>query len=105
MTPSIRRFLAAAALPLLASTASGRDPQAARRDYDQGLAAYKTGDLAEAEELLSKAIGEDPSLRIAFAARAQARHALGQVQTLREDIDKAVSIRPGDAEEYVARGN
>lgn len=84
---------------------AARNPKALEH-YREGLAHYRNGAIDPALQSLSKALTEDPGLSLAYAARAQVRHVLGDREGMTADLKRGVKITLArQPEELVARGN
>jgi tetratricopeptide (TPR) repeat protein len=77
---------------------------AARKMFDEGVAAYIKEDYSASVELLSRAIQYDPSLALFYVSRGAARLKLGRTRAAISDFDRAIDLDAEYVRAYHLRG-
>ena len=77
---------------------------AARKKFDEGVAAYVKNDYKTSVDRFSQAIKYDPSLALFFVCRGAACLKLGKARDAIGDFKKAISLKPEYARAYHLRG-
>ena len=72
---------------------------------NQALTELGAGEAEKAVELLTYAIELDPSLVVAYEARARAYRELDDAESALADHTAAINLRPSDSRRYVFRGS
>ena len=77
---------------------------AARKMFDEGVAAYVKTDYIASLDLFSRAIKYDPSLALFFVCRGAASLKLGRARNAIGDFNKAIRLDPTYARAFHLRG-
>ena len=77
---------------------------AARKKFDEGVAAYVKNDFKKSVDLFSQAIKYDPTPALFFVCRGAARLKLGRAREAIGDFDQAIHLKSGYARAYHLRG-
>ena len=77
---------------------------AARKKFDEGVAAYVKNDYKTSVERFSQAIKYDPSLALFFVCRGAARLKLGRARDAIGDFNQAIQLKSEYARAYHLRG-
>ena len=77
---------------------------AARKMFDEGVAAYIKKDFRKSVDLLSRAIKYDPTLALFYVSRGAARLKLGKALDAITDFDRAIELDGGYVRAYHLRG-
>ena len=77
---------------------------AARKMFDEGVAAYVKKDFKASRDLFSRAIKYDSSLALFFVCRAAASLKLARARDAIDDFDRAIALEPTYARAYHLRG-
>jgi tetratricopeptide (TPR) repeat protein len=77
---------------------------AARKMFDEGVAAYIKKDFKKSVDLFGRAIKYDPTLALFYVSRGAARLKLAKAHDARDDFDRAVALDAGYARAYHLRG-
>ncbi|MEM9954328.1 MAG: tetratricopeptide repeat protein [Chloroflexota bacterium] len=85
-------------------TACSGIPQEARNYYEEGVSLVETGHYSLAIEAYTDAIEVAPSYADAYASRAFAMRALGMVDAMEADIERAFELDPQNARANVMLG-
>ena len=77
---------------------------AARKMFDEGVAAYIKGDFKKSIDLLSRAIEYDSSLALFYVSRGSARLKLQKAREAISDFNRAINLDAGYVRAYHLRG-
>ena len=77
---------------------------AARKKFDEGVAAYIKNDFKTSVDLFSQAIEHDPTLALFFVCRGAARLKLGRARDAIGDFNQAIHLKSEYARAYHLRG-
>ncbi len=77
---------------------------AARKMFDEGVAAYVKKDYKKSVDLFGRAITYDPTLALFYVSRGAARLKLAGARDARDDFDRAIGLDPRYARAYHLRG-
>ncbi len=77
---------------------------AARKKFDEGVAAYVKKDFKASVDRFSQAIKYDPSLALFFVCRGAARLKLGRARDAIGDFNQAIHLKSRYARAYHLRG-
>jgi tetratricopeptide (TPR) repeat protein len=77
---------------------------AARKKFDEGVAAYVKKDFKTSVDLFSRAIKYDPTLALFFVCRGAANLKLGRAHNAIGDFNQAIKLRYRYARAYHLRG-
>jgi tetratricopeptide (TPR) repeat protein len=77
---------------------------AARKMFDEGVAAYIKKDFKKSVDLFGRAIKYDPTLALFYVSRGAARLKLARAKAAKEDFDRAITLDPEYARAYHLRG-
>ena len=77
---------------------------AARKMFDEGVAAYIKKNFKKSVKLFTRAIGYDPTLALFYVSRGAARLKLARANEAKEDFDRAIELDSGYARAYHLRG-
>ncbi|MGD2097482.1 MAG: tetratricopeptide repeat protein [Desulfobacterales bacterium] len=77
---------------------------AARKMFDEGIAAYVKKDFSTSVDLLSRAIQYDPSLALFYVSRGAARMKLEQAREAISDFNLAIALDKDYVRAYHLRG-
>lgn len=77
---------------------------AARKMFDEGVAAYAKKDFKASLNLFSRAIKYDPTLALFFVCRGAARLKLGKARDAIKDFDQAIKMEATYARAFHLRG-
>ena len=77
---------------------------AARKKFDEGVAAYVKNDYKTSVDRFSQAIKYDPSLALFFVCRGAASLKLGRARDAIGDFNQAIHLKSGYARAYHLRG-
>jgi tetratricopeptide (TPR) repeat protein len=77
---------------------------AARKMFDEGVAAYIKKDFKKSVRLFGRAIKYDPTLALFYVSRGAARLKLANAQDAKGDFDRAIALDSGYARAYHLRG-
>jgi tetratricopeptide (TPR) repeat protein len=93
-----------AAMAILMAAACPAYGDKAANHFNQALAEVQRGDCRHAIHEASKAIQRNQNYTDAYLLRAQAENCVGAREDALKDIATAISISPGEAKPYLARG-
>ncbi len=77
---------------------------AARKMFDEGVAAYIKKDFKKSVALFGRAIKYDPTLALFYVSRGAARLKLTKAHDAKDDFDRAIALDAGYARAYHLRG-
>ena len=77
---------------------------AARKMFDEGVAAYIKKDFKKSINLFTRAIKYDSSLPLFYVCRGAARLKMAEAGEAKDDFDRAISMDSGYARAYHLRG-
>ena len=77
---------------------------AARKMFDEGVAAYIKKNFKKSVKLFTRAIGYDPTLALFYVSRGAARLKLAKARDAKDDFDRAIALDSGYARAYHLRG-
>jgi tetratricopeptide (TPR) repeat protein len=77
---------------------------AARKMFDEGVAAYIKKDFKKSVDLFGRAIKYDPTLALFYVSRGAARLKLARAQAAKGDFDRAIALDPEYARAFHLRG-
>jgi tetratricopeptide (TPR) repeat protein len=77
---------------------------AARKMFDEGVAAYVKNDFQKSVDLFSRAIQYDPSLALFYVCRGAASLKLEKAHAALNDFNQAIKLDPSYARAYHLRG-
>ena len=77
---------------------------AARKMFDEGVAAYIKKDFNKSVDLFTRAIRYDPTLALFYVSRGAARLKLAKARDAKGDFDRAIALDSGYARAYHLRG-
>jgi tetratricopeptide (TPR) repeat protein len=77
---------------------------AARKMFDEGVAAYVKNDFQKSVDLFSRAIQYDPTLALFYVCRGAARLKLEKAREALDDFNRAIKRDPSYARAYHLRG-
>jgi tetratricopeptide (TPR) repeat protein len=88
--------------PVLAASILPEEPSKAA--FDAGVRAYQSGQLAEAVQAFTKAIGANPQLALAYGNRCLAELQQELVEQAIADCTRSLELNPTNPNDYLNRG-
>jgi tetratricopeptide (TPR) repeat protein len=89
---------------LIAEAINVANKYAARKMFDEGVAAYVKNDFEESVDLFSRAIQYDPTLALFYVCRGAACLKLENAREAIDDFNRAIKLDPLYARAYHLRG-
>ena len=77
---------------------------AARKMFDEGVAAYVKKNYRKSHDSFTRAIKYDPSLALFYVSRGAVRLKLERAREARDDFDRAIELDSGYVRAYHLRG-
>jgi tetratricopeptide (TPR) repeat protein len=89
---------------LLSEVSTVASKYAARKMFDEGVAAYIKKDFKKSVDLFGRAIKYDPTLALFYVSRGAARLKLARAKAAKGDFDRAIALDPEYARAFHLRG-